>query len=114
MTLAKVPPATWLGSKVSVYSPMIASFEALSRIVIVQVFEAPVVGTVGVKVKSSDSEVPRLPKYSTVRSCGSPEAPATLDEAGRFTPKVICEVGLSIYWLALIRTGSSAAMVSRG
>lgn len=40
--------------------------------------------------------------------------PAMLSEAGKLTPRRICDVGLPTYWLALMRTGSSEAMVSRG
>ena len=77
-------------------------------------FEEPVAGTVGVKVMSSVFEVPRLPKYSTESGIALPAAPASVDVAGRFTPMLIAVVGSPAVWFALITTGCSPAIVSRG
>ena len=83
-------------------------------IFIVHSFDEPEAGTVGVKLTSSVSEVPRLPKYSTDSGSVVPLAPTAVSVAGRLTPRFILVVGSPAVWLALITTGSSPALVSRG
>jgi hypothetical protein len=72
---------------------MTAPPDALSVISMVQVFELPVAGTVGVKVMVRVSGFPRLSKYWTVITSASPAAPAAVDVAGTFKPIVTAVVG---------------------
>ena len=73
-----------------------------------------VVETMGVNVMSSDSDVPRFPKYSTFNCKGAPDAPSPVSVAGRFTPSDTLVVGSPEVWLTLICTGCSVPKLSRG
>jgi hypothetical protein len=97
-----------------VYSPTTAPPEALSSTIIVHSLDAPVPGTVGLKVMDRLSDLPRLSKYSTESSCGAPGAPACVSVAGRFSARSTSVVALPTNWFELIWTGSSPPVVSRG
>ena len=60
VTELSVPPLVRESSKVSSYSPMTVPGVAVSISVMVQVFEVPVAGIVGVKVTCTFSDTPRL------------------------------------------------------
>src|SRR6056297_1777118 len=110
-----VPPDARESSKVTVYSPTVAPPEALSVIVMVQVFEAGgAAGTVGAKETLMLCDVPRLSKYSTESVRAAPSAPALVSVPGRLTPSEMRVVGSDVNWFTLTRTGCRPAPVSRG